>query len=384
MIEAVEGLGPQVRRLSDRIEADRRLPPQLVDDLTDAGVFQMFLPRSVGGHEVHPLTGFAVCEELAGNDGSVGWCAQVSAAVTIFLAWLDPEALADMVATTDGPLHVAGSARPLGTAVRTEDGYRVKGRWNYASGVRHANWFLATSFVDNQDGSSVPRSMLVPIGDGEIVANWDVMGMRGTGSDDFVLDDVVVPRSRTGARRWIEQRSEPLYDPRLNMVATWAPIAGVAMGLARGARDALVELGERSSTGSGTALRDRPGVQEAVGEAEAITSAARAFCVDAIGEAWAALLAGDDDLTRPVARAQLAITHSLSEAVRVVDLCFHAAGTNAISSANRLERFFRDAHSAVLHVAGHPVHRQVAGRVLLGLEPGAFDPTRTGPTTQRS
>ena len=256
MIAAVERLGPQVRRLSDRIEADRRLPPRLVDELTDAGVFQMFLPRSVGGHEVHPLTGFAVCEALAGNDGSVGWCAQVSAAVTIFLAWLDPEALADMVATTDGPLHVAGSARPLGTAIRTEDGYRVKGRWNYASGVRHANWFLATSFVDNQDGSSVPRSMLVPIGDGEIVANWDVMGMRGTGSDDYVLDDVAVPRSRTGARRWIEQRSEPSLQDSSSPLRAFA-LLGVACLNAKARRRKGLSLRSLSRTTPASVSEDR-------------------------------------------------------------------------------------------------------------------------------
>jgi alkylation response protein AidB-like acyl-CoA dehydrogenase len=84
-----------------------------------------------------------------------------------------------------------------------------------------------------------------------------------------------------------------------------------------------------------------------------------------------------------VARAQLAITNALNEAVRVVDLCFHAAGTNAISSENRLERYLRDAHTAVQHAAGQAIHVEVAGRVLLGLDPGPLDPTRTGPTTQR-
>lgn len=386
MIAAARALGPDVRRAGARIEADRRLPDDLVDALTAAGVFQMYLPRSLGGPEVHPLTGLAVCEELARHDGSVGWCAQVSAATAIFLAWLDPAAVAEMAATTDRPLHIAGSARPLGAAVRVDGGYRVKGRWNYASGVRHANWFLATSFVDSAAGSRVARSMLVPMGAGEIVPNWEVMGMRGTGSDDFVLDDVFVPRSRSASRHWIEQRVEPLYDPRLNMVATWTPTAGVGIGLARGAIEALIELTEVTSTGSPTPLGERPLVQETIGRAEAIVSAARAFCVESIEEALAALAAGvdGDDLARPVARAQLAITHSLNEAVRVTDLCFHAAGTNAISTANRLERFLRDAHTAVLHAAGQPLHLRVGGRVLLGLDPGAVDAVRIGPATPRS
>lgn len=383
MIDRARALGSSIAGWADRIENDGCLPDDLVDQMTAAEVFQMYLPRSVGGPEVHPLTGFAVCEELARCDGSVGWCAQVSAAVTVFLAWLDPEALAEMVEITERPLHVAGSARPLGTAVKTDTGYRARGHWNFASGVRHANWFLATSLVDKPDGSQVARSMLVPVDAGEIVGNWDVVGMRGTGSDDFVLDEVDVPRRRVGSSFWIAQRTEPLYDPRLMMVATWAPTAGVGIGLARGAIDALVELGDHTSAGSSEPLKTRPNVQEAVAEAETITSSARAFVVESIEAAWAALPDGGPTLDRAVSRAQLAITNSLNEAVRVADLCFHAAGTNAISTANRLERSLRDAHTAVQHAAGQSIHRRVAGRVLLGLDAGPTDPTRAGPTTPR-
>lgn len=387
MVEAARRLGPTIQACSDRIETERQLPADLVAALTEAEIFQMYQPRSIGGPEVDPLTAFAVAEELARADGSVGWCAQVSAAVTVFLAWLDPEALAEMAATTADPLHVAGSARPLGTAVRAEGGFQVKGRWNYASGVRHANWFLATSFIDgetNPGGAPTTRSMLLPVAEGEIVANWEVMGMRGTGSDDFVVDDVFVPRGRTGATHWVDQRTEPLYDTRLAMVATWAPTAGVAVGLAQGALDALIALADVSSTGSPVPLGQRGQVQQAVAEAEAITGAARAFCHEAIGDAWRAAVNDDPDIDRAAARAQIAITHAMNEAVRVADRCFHAAGTNAISSANRLERFLRDTHTAVQHAAGQSVHLRMAARSLLGLDHGA-PPARaaTGPSPPR-
>ena len=379
ILDEVRKLRPLILDAAPRIETERRLPQDLVDALTAAQVFQLYQPRSIGGPEADPLTAFAVCEELAAGDGSVGWCAQVSAAVTVFLAWIDPDALAEMAAMTDRPLHVAGSARPLGTAIRTDTGFRIKGHWNYASGVRHANWFLATGMLDRADGTRSARSMLIPIGDGEIVANWDVMGMRGTGSDDFVLDGVDVPRGRAGAGHWIDARTEPLYQPDLAMIAIWAPTAGVAIGLAQGALDALVELSDRASTGSPTPLAERGNVQQVVAEAEAITSAARAFCVEAIGDAWAALIEGRDDLDRAVARAQIAITHSMSEAVRVADLCFHAAGTNAISTAYRLERYLRDAHVAVQHAAGQSIHFRAAGRTLLGLPGNEPAGERVGP-----
>ncbi len=387
MVDAARALRPTVQALSPRIENERRLPQELVDELTTAQVFQMYLPASDGGPEVHPLTGFAVCEELARADGSVGWCAQVAAAVTIFLPWIDPEGLSEMVAISDGPLHLAGSARPLGTAVRTDDGYRIKGHWNFASGVAHANWFLATAIVENggdDDGPPVARSMLLPVSDGQILANWDVVGMRGTGSDDFILDDVAVPRRRVGAKHWIDRRQEPLYSPKLDMVATWAPTAGVASGLARGAIDALMEVGARSSTGSPRPLRERAGVQHAVAEAEAIAGAARAYCIETIETAWRAVIdERHDEIGPAVARAQLAITHIMNEAVRVADLCFHAGGTNAISSENRLERSLRDTHTAVQHAAGNAIHKRVAGRTLLGLEPPPGPSNREGPNTPR-
>jgi alkylation response protein AidB-like acyl-CoA dehydrogenase len=385
IVEAVRDLGPAVAAASETIEELRRLPDELVEQLRQAGVFSMYAPRTVGGPEVHPLTAFAVAEELTRHDGSVGWCAQVAAAVTVFLAWIDPVGVTAM-ASESGSLHLAGSARPLGRAEVVEGGYRASGHWDYASGVRHANWFLGTCFVERPDGRVLPRSMFVPVSDGTIVANWNVMGMRGTGSDDFVLDDVFVPLERSAQRRWIEQCTAPLYDPRLNMVAAWAPTAGVGVGLAQGALDALVALGQQRTAGSPTALREREAVQEAAGRAATAVGAARAFVIDAIGAAWQAVVeerGPSGRVERAVAHAQLAITHTLNEAVRVADVAFHAAGTNAISTANRLERFLRDAHTAVQHSAGQPTHVRAGGRVVLGLDAGPLDAERDAPSTPR-
>lgn len=382
IVRTVQAMGPRIQAAGEYIETERRLPEDLVTELRAADVFQMYLPKRVGGPELHPLTAFAVCEELARHDGSVGWCAQVAAAVTSFLAWIDPAEVEKMLAE-HGCVHLAGSARPLGTAEAVEGGLVANGHWNYASGVRHANHFLATCFVTRADGAVIPRSMIIPLTDGEIVANWNVMGMRGTGSDDFVIADAFVPTGRVAARKWISERPEQLYDPRLNMVAAWAPTAGVAVGLARGAIDALAALGDERSTGSPTPMREREATQDAMGQAEAIAGAARAFVVESLGQAWDALAEGGLELERAVSRAQLAITYAMNEAVRVADIAFHAAGTNAISTANRLERFLRDAHTAVQHSAGQPVHRRAAGRVALGLSAGPVDPTRDGPTTPR-
>jgi alkylation response protein AidB-like acyl-CoA dehydrogenase len=366
MIDAARDLGPVIDDAADGIERDRRLPAPLVAQMRDAGIFQMYAPREIGGPEVHPVTAFHVGEALARHDGSVGWCAQVSAAVTTFAAWIDPAGLTAMVERS-GSLHLAGSARALGHAEAVPGGFRAKGHWNYASGVSHANWFLGTCFVD-KPGSAEPgsRSMFFPVAEGSIVDNWDVVGMKGTGSHDFVVSDVFVPTERAAFGHWIKGRYHSVYDPRLAMAAAWAPTAGVAVGLAQGAIDALTELGGHASTTSPVPMRFRAPVQEVIGRAEAVTGACRAFAVDAFGAAMDAVTTDTGDVARAVARAQVAVTHAMNEAVRVADLCFHAAGTNAISTGNRLERFWRDAHTAVQHAAGQAVQFQAAGATLLG------------------
>ena len=382
MVEAASALGQRIRAAADEIEAAQRLPLELVEALSEIEAYSMYVPRSVGGAEVHPLVGFATAEAIARQDASAGWCVQVSAAVTTFMAWTDPQGLEDLVREV-GTVRLAGSARPLGIAREVEGGFVVSGHWNYVSGVRDATLILASSFINPPTGDPpLSRSMFLPVTDGRIVDNWDVVGMRGTGSDDYVLDEVFVPIERVGFKRWIDKRPEPLYDPRLAMAAAWAPTAGVACGTAQSAIDALVEMGDVTTTMSPTPLRDRGNVQDALGEAITLTAAARAFVVESLGAAWEALVSGSGDLAQRVAEAQLAITNSMHTAVRVADLCFHCAGTSAISTQHRLERILRDAHTAVQHAAGQSVHVRMGGKAALGVTSAPVN-MRAGPSAAR-
>jgi alkylation response protein AidB-like acyl-CoA dehydrogenase len=194
--------------------------------------------------------------------------------------------------------------------------------------------------------------------------------MCGTGSHDFVLNDVFVPATHTLSLAEPPQETGPLYHPRLFLVSLWTATVGNALGMARGALDAFIELAtSTSSTMSPALLRDRPLVQTRVAEAEAIVNAARAYIIDTVGTAWEMICADVSEPSREVAQARLAITHGMHEAVRAVDLVFHAAGTNAVYRKYPLERYFRDIHVAVQHAAGLPIHFESAGKVLLGLRP---------------
>ena len=167
----------------------------------------------------------------------------------------------------------------------------------------------------------------------------------------------------------------PLYHPRLLMVAVWTPYVANLLGMARGAMDSFIRLaGEVGSTHSPTPLRDRAAIQSVVGEAEGIISGSRAYALDALDKAWQAVSQGNPDpalnLTGEIAQARLAIHHSSRQALKAIDLLFHAAGTNGIFRKRPLERVFRDAHVAIQHLAGHTSHYEAAGRVMFGLPAG--------------
>jgi alkylation response protein AidB-like acyl-CoA dehydrogenase len=375
-VAAALSLAPQIQASRDELEATHRLPPALVEALRQAGLFQMYLPQAMGGPELEPLTVFQAIEALSRVDGSVGWCSMIAVAESLFVGWLQPEVGYTLFGQPPDA-RMAGSLRPEGKAYVVEGGYRVHGRWDFASGINHANWLMCTCHVMDGDspqrtpgGLPLTRILLVPVTAARIIDTWSVVGMCGTGSQDFVVEDVFVPAAHTFSLAEPPAASGPLYHQRLLFVVAWTPTVANALGMARGALDTFTRLAQQAhSTSSTTLLRDRPQVQTQVAEAEAIVNAARAYVLSAVSTAWEAVCSGVPDPGPAIAQARLAITHGMHEAVRAVDLVFHAAGTNAVYRKHGLERYFRDVHTAVQHAAGLHINIETAGKVLLGLQP---------------
>jgi alkylation response protein AidB-like acyl-CoA dehydrogenase len=370
-------LAPLARAFSAEAEQMRQTPPALAAEITAAGIYQMYLPRSVGGPETPPLTAFRVVEELARADGSVGWCAMIATSLSLNVGRL-PVEVGRELAGDPADYRAAGSARAGGRARAVAGGYRVTGRWNFASGIQNARWLYCTCAMMDGDapvrgssGAPVLRALWVPRESVTIVDTWSVMGMRGTGSQDFTVEDVFVPAARSCLSDAPPCETGPLYDRRAWYVHMWTPSAGLALGIARGAIDAFAEIATtEASTMSANLLRDRSMVQTRVAEAEAIVSAARAYVFGAVGGLWDSLCAGRVASDREVAQGRLALVHAMHESVRAVDKVFHAAGTNAIYTRLPLERAFRDVHVAVQHASALPGYFESAGKVLLGLRPG--------------
>lgn len=376
VVAAAEALVPQIRAARDEIERERRLPDDLVQAMAQAGLFQLHLPRSMGGPECDPLTAFRAIETLSAAEGAVGWCAMISSVIALFVSRVSTEVAANMLGQPPD-LRMAGSVRPEGETRAVDGGYRVRGRWNFASGINHANWLFCSCKVMEANGPQltpeglpVVRVLLVPKADVTMIDTWSVVGMRGTGSHDFVVDDVFVPQERTFTLLDPVPESDILYHPRMIMVSSGTTTSGTALGLARGAIDTFCAMAaDTASTMSTSPLRDRALVQTRVAEAEAIVSGARAYIMSAVRAAWEAVESGAADPSREIAQARLAATYGMHEAVRATTLVFHAAGTNAVYEKNPLERYFRDVHVAVQHAVGRPENIEDAGKALLGLRP---------------
>ncbi len=376
IVAAAKQLIPDVLASRKECERLRRIPTSIAEALAKAGLLQMYLPRSMGGPELSPVVVFHAVEEISRADGAIGWCTMIATCVSNSMGLLQADVGREM-AGSPADMRLAGSIRPMGRARIVDGGYRIDGRWDFASGVNHARWLMCPCVIWDGDkpartpaGAPMTRIFWVPAASATILDTWHVLGLRGTGSHDFALAGVFVPETHSVATTDPPKERGLLYNPRLHLSWLWTATVGNAMGIARGALDAFTQLASMKSTTMSIALlRDRPLVQARVAEAEAILSAGRAYVLLAVAALWTRASQGESDLDAAVVQTRLAITHGMHEAVRAVDLVFHAAGTNAVYEHNPLERHFRDIHVAVQHAAGLPAHMEAAGKALLGLRP---------------
>jgi alkylation response protein AidB-like acyl-CoA dehydrogenase len=380
LLQAATDLSPDILAVRDAIDRDRALPPSLVEKLRSAGLFHLWLPEALGGPELHPADFLPVIETLARADGSVGWCAANAGVLSLLAGSLPEPAARDIFGKG---VVAAGAANPMGKAIAVEGGFRVTGRWTYGTGIVHSDWLGANSVIYESGGyeASAPRLgpsgapemrfMFFPKSAVDVIDNWNVSGMRGTGSHDFAVDGVFVPDSHV-APAFVSAPVQPgtLYRvPPLSLFTL--ALVSVTLGIARAAIDSLVELaGVKTPMRSTALLRDSPGVQATVARAESLVRAARALLIEAIHAQWEAAQTGTPDSLRERAGIRLACTYGAEACASAVDLVHAAAGGSAIQESGRIARCFRDIHAATQHIGLSLSNYEIAGRVLLGLDPG--------------
>ena len=370
----MRALAPEVEKWRDAAERERHLPRPLFEALREAGVFALSTPKAVGGAEVEEAIAVAVVEELSRLDGSVGWNAMVASNTATITSYLRMPALQELY--RNGPSAVvAGALLPKGMAVPVGNGYRLSGRWTLASGCRQADWLVACSaiVVDGAprlrpDGRPDVRTLHLPMQDCKILDTWHTAGLRGTGSHDCEVQDVVVPEERTTSILFDGPRvAGALYVKDFAAFAV-ARVAAVALGIARDAIDSFTALAKtKTPTVATTTLANQHTVHERVGRAEGLLRAGRALLYETIGAlpytpAWSESL-GDEQR----ASIRLAGAVAAEHAAAAVDLMFNAAGTSAIYDSSRLERCFRDVHVATQHINVASSNLEMVGQYLLGL-----------------
>jgi alkylation response protein AidB-like acyl-CoA dehydrogenase len=377
MLETARALAPTIAKYTDRVEAERRLPAPLADALHEAGLFRMLLPRSLGGAELDPPTFVQVMEEVAKVDASTAWVLGQTAGCSMVAAYLEPAVAKAIFGPPRGVL--AWGSGPQGSAVRVDGGYRLSGSWSYASGIREATWVGAHTFVVNADGSPqrhadgapVIRTLLLPIEQARVTDVWDVMGLRGTGSDTYEVADLFVPDAHSAARDDGAERREqgPLYCfSSGNLYASG--FACVSLGIARALLDAYMELAAaKTAHRAKKALRESPVVQGQVALGDARLRAARTHLLTTLTDIQdAARDTGEVTLAQRV-RIRQAASFASREGREVGTLVFHAAGAQAIFAGGPWERRLRDLHTVSQQLQGRDDHFEAVGRFLLGLAP---------------
>lgn len=343
-------LGPAlevVASMIPRIEAERRLPREVVDALVAAGVFKLRVPRAYGGADAPVRAAIEVIEAIARVDGSAGWCAMIGMLSGTMAHFLDEVTAREVYGPPDA--ITCGVFAPTGTAIPEGDGYRVSGRWSFASGCEYSGWRMAGVIVP---GSPRPVHCLLHADQTRIVDTWDACGLRGTGSHDFVVEDAVVPRARTFSLATTGDRA--FFGPLA------AGIAAVSLGVARAAIDGFVATARtKPLPGGKKPIASRELVQVEVANAEARLGAARAYLVEQAGNGVA---------IAERARLRLAATHAVEAAVDVCGAMFRAAGGGAVYTRNPLQRQLRDAQVIAQHIMVGSLITTTIGRVLLDIE----------------
>jgi alkylation response protein AidB-like acyl-CoA dehydrogenase len=339
----------------------------------------MLLPVSIDGDEVHPCIYLNTVEEISRNNASVGWnifVANSSALISPYLKLKTSE-------TIFGPENAWVSWGPPNGTIATVEGtgYRISGNWDFASGCRQATWMGVHCMVKEKDGSTrlsqngqpETRTMLFPVDNAHIIDTWNTIGLKGTSSDSYSIENLFVDESFTGLRESPDTNTEagPLYS--FTMQGIYAVgVAAVALGIARGMLDSFKELATVKTPRGLQTLSKNPNVQGGIAKSEAKIGSAKSYLSETLCNIYdAAQPKTPIDLSER-ALVRLASTNAIHNSIKVVDWVYHQAGVNSIFPDQPFERPFRDIHTLSQQIQARNSHYESVGKILLGISNRSF------------
>src|SRR3954447_11805666 len=371
LVERARALVPLIKQEADEIERTRRLTAPVVNALVDNGINAPLLPKSLGGAEVPLATFMQMQEEVAKADASTAWCLGQCSVCAVISAYIDHDAADEIFNSTPGILAWGA----VNHDVRAEPGgYRANARWEFASGIRQANWLGAHVRIieadgtprKKPDGSPEIRTILFPLSEATLYDVWDVIGLRGTGTDSYSVNNLFIPEKFAALRDEPQARREsgPLYKLSTNMVFGMG-FAATSLGVARATLDAAIDLARAKTPQAQKAMRDNNAVQGVIGRTEASLRAARAYLYATAAEVWRDLAGGEAITEAHRIALRIATTWTIHQSAAVVDTAYHMAGATAVFNANRFERRFRDMHAIAQQIQGRDAHYEDAGKAIL-------------------
>jgi alkylation response protein AidB-like acyl-CoA dehydrogenase len=382
-METVQGVVPQAdwvgraQRLQamlnaagPRCDADNELPSEVVEALHETGLFRLLIPRDLDGAEVDLGTFSAVIEAIAEGDGSTAWCLGQNAVSNMTSAYLAHEDAQKVFA--DHRTVFAWGAGVQGQAIAVDGGFRVSGRWGFGSGSRHATWLGGQAPMKSPDGvqwlepdgSPTYRTFIFPKTSCQVTNGWDVIGLRGTGSDTYEVNDLFVPDQHLFKRTVPAPHPAALYRTPL---ATIYPIsfASVALGLARSILKSFTDMARKKAPQGLPPMRESAAIQSILGHAAIRLDSARTNLRAMIREIDGAVM--DDE---QAVRLRGITTFTTHESLAVADVLFQEAGATAILVNQSFERRFRDIHAVAQQVQARRQNFETVGKSLMGLETG--------------
>jgi alkylation response protein AidB-like acyl-CoA dehydrogenase len=376
LIDRIDGMADVIRGGAAESERLGCIAPDVVDVMHEAGLFAILVPEELGGHGLTIPESTEIFRRIAALDASTGWTLAILADGAVFARHLSPEVFATICGDPHG--LIAGTLNPAQAQARaTADGFVFTGRAGYLSGSAHARWIMATAIVFDGDAPVITdagihlRSGIFPIDRGRNLDTWNTTGMRGTGSNDYEFHDVEV------ASDWTFEPLRPQAGGAdvFSWIPLWAQLGPALTAVAVGAAQNMIERFTELATakvpaGGFNLLSERASAQIALGEAHGLCQAAHALLGDTVRSSWDTGVAHEPFDNPLLARLRLGLVTAVQLSARAIDLLHDAAGMNAVARDSVLDRCWRDVHTMTQHLVLSPARFEVAGRVLLGLDPG--------------
>lgn len=371
LVERAKALAPLILRDADEIERTRRLTPAVTSALIENGLYRALLPQSVGGAEAPIEVFMQMQEEIAKADASTAWCLGQCGVCAMTAAYLESVAANEIFNVAPGILAWGAIANEVRAV---PGGYIANARWDFASGSRQASWLGAhVRIVEadgtprrKADGSPEVRTILFPVTDATMYDVWDVIGLRGTGTDSYSVENLFIPEKFAALRDEPAALREngPLYKLSTNMVFSMG-FAATSLGVARATLDAAIDLARGKSPQGLKAMRDNNAVQGLIGRTEATLRAAHAYLYATAAEVWRDLARGEAITEQHRVAMRIASTWTIHQSTQVVDTAYHMTGATAVFNANKFERRFRDMHAIAQQIQGRDTHYEDAGKAIL-------------------